>query len=128
MDLIMKKNSLNDLLQLYKKVPSKDLEFGGIFCGSMGKESVSVEKIITIPSSIPSRFEYNFNINSMKLGRICGNNQIVGLWHTHDSNYPTPSVIDRQTSKDLNLPSCVMTNSLNCFLGDKNMLLRVKEL
>lgn len=122
--LQIQQSTLSSLKKRYAFLPKNSMEFGGILCGNETKNQVNVKKFVDVPSVRGSQDLYLFNTSVLR-SSLCTPYNIVGIWHTHPSYSPFPSDGDRQTSKKLNKVGCVLTDSLQCFSGEKDVPLKI---
>lgn len=113
----------SNLSRNYQQLPTNQIEFGGLLCGKMDAHNRAViHKAPWIPSSIASEDTFYFNEHIIKKSRLyCGDQQILGMWHTHSADAPLPSSVDRNTTRNLNIVGCVVADKMRCFKGEKNI-------
>lgn len=115
----------NNILKSYENIPSKNIEFGGIMCGRFQNNDAIITKISWIPSVRASKNDFFFDNNILTRSNLyCGKDSIIGMWHTHSKDFPLPSDVDRKTTNDLGIIGCVLSDSLKCFKGSKNIPVR----
>ena len=116
--------NLKNMVNKYKILPKNSMEFGGVMCGNKVYDNFIIRKFVDIPSTLGRKDSYYFNKNIMK-SSLCSPYKPIGLWHTHPTYSPFPSDVDRQTTSKLNIIGCVVTDSLRCFEGEKNLILQI---
>jgi len=111
-----------EIKDVFNKLPTNNMEFGGVMCGNKYNNKIIVQKFNQLPSILPSKNAFSFNVNIIKKHKLyCGNKKIVGIWHTHPIHDKKPSLVDRKVSRSLKTIGCVITDDIKCFLGNHNL-------
>jgi proteasome lid subunit RPN8/RPN11 len=97
-------------------------EKGGILCGSRAGATAQIHRILWVNSTVPDAHAYLFDPRILTFGhQLCGENELIGVLHTHPSGAPEPSAQDRHISESTNTVGCVLTHQLLCFFGDRDL-------
>ncbi len=116
-------NIRNDFQQSYNRLPTRQIEFGGILCGNIDRNNRAViTKTPWIPSATATDDTFIFDTGVIKRRQLyCGRDNILGMWHTHSRDSPLPSKVDRETTQSLDVVGCVVSDNIRCFKGNKNI-------
>jgi hypothetical protein len=128
-DITVSKPRAAEIQQAYGRIPSFEMEFGGIMCGKETARGADVTNLVWIPSATASASSFSFHDNIVRNSALyCGGDHILGMFHTHSPDIPRPSRTDLRTSENLHMIGCVVApqdsaqrQMLNCFRGAKRV-------
>lgn len=118
--------NIMDFRSTYHSSPSEVLEMGGIMCGKRHGDVGEIHRLVWIPSLMPANDTYTFDSRVVRFPEIhCGNEDFVGMFHTHPSHATQPSTQDMKVSDELNVPGCVLTDRIRCYRGYRELPVQI---